>query len=143
MSDSKEVVNRNACLGCEQRDSDLAYLRMRFDTILGRDIEICAAEQDFEWGGPDGHTLRDWPMFIEKQVEHAKRLAVRHELCGFNNSYKVTVSEVEAEYEQRMIKIATLAILAIQSTRRKAAKRHDTLPAGSTGYPDYEATDPA
>jgi hypothetical protein len=61
--------------------------------------------QDEEWGGPDhddSHDRADWVRFIEKQCRLAQTAA----------------SRPLDDYESRMVKIAALAVAAVESSRR-------------------------
>lgn len=82
------------------------------------DFEIVYADilqerraQDAQWGGgvhDDSHDLTDWPKFIARFT----RLAA--------DSVSLSVEKPEhIEFEKRMIKIAALAVAAIQSSRRQ------------------------
>lgn len=74
------------------------------DLLFGK-ISRERARQDEEWGGADhddSHERSDWVGFIEKQCRLAR-----------------TASERPIDdYESRMVKIAALAIAAIESSRR-------------------------
>ena len=61
------------------------------------------AAQDAQWGGAfhdDSHDLFEWFIYIDKQIR-----------LGRNTSNPI-------EYESRMVKIAALAVAAIESSRR-------------------------
>jgi len=63
--------------------------------------------QDVQWGGKrhdDTHTVYEWIRFIE------------HQLDGCANAVDA------AEYESRMVKVAALAVAAIESQRRINSK---------------------
>ena len=64
------------------------------------------ASQDEEWGGADhddSHERTDWVKFIEKQCRLARTAKDRP----------------LDDYESRMVKIAALAVAAIESSRRE------------------------
>lgn len=66
------------------------------------DIGVERAKQDIKWGGPehdDRHSVLDWVGFIATQLEK--------------------VMKPGADFNQRMIKIAALAIAAMESRSRK------------------------
>lgn len=78
------------------------------DLLFG-EISRERARQDEEWGGPehdDGHEPLDWARFIRKQC----RIIENPPEGG-----------IVGGYESRMIKIAALALAAIESHRRRAA----------------------
>lgn len=93
-----------------------------FDTIFA-EILRCAAGQDKKHGGPehdDTHNRADWCGFIQKFRNRAELAAMRRKRTdGVIEAYRDGVTN----YEANMIHIATLAIRAIQSSRRKAAKQ--------------------
>jgi len=62
------------------------------------------AAQDAQWGGPthdDSHERFEWCAWIEKQ-----------------NIYAFDASRSPVNFEARMLKIAALAVAAIESSRR-------------------------
>jgi hypothetical protein len=72
------------------------------DLLFGR-ISRERTRQDEEWGGAehdDSHNHQDWVIFISKQI-------------GLALAYRSN------DFESRMIKVAALAIAAIESSRRK------------------------
>ena len=77
------------------------------ESILGPEIEAERKRQDAQWGGPahdDGHDRFDWCRFIERFLSLADRPG------------NAAASEI---FEAQMVKIAALAIAAVQSSRRK------------------------
>lgn len=69
--------------------------------------------QDKQWGGEDhddSHSMADWANFIHKQAREAKKI----------DSLSVTNAE---EFNDRMIKVAALALAATNSVNRRI-KRH-------------------
>lgn len=77
---------------------------------LGPEIRSERARQDAQWGGPahdDEHERYDWPHFIVKFTQRA--MASAH----------VDDAVAILSYESAMVKVAALAIAAIQSSRRK------------------------
>ena len=74
------------------------------DIIFGR-ISDERERQDVEWGGlehDDQHIATDWCQYIDKQ----RRLA--------------RDADTPQEFMARMIKIAALAVAAIESTQRRS-----------------------
>jgi hypothetical protein len=77
--------------------------RVRFHILHEVDDE--RMRQDRQWGGikhDDKHTPADWVLFI---IAHANK-AIRHD-----------------NYRERMLKVAALAVAAVESYDRKANKR--------------------
>ncbi len=78
--------------------------------------------QDKEWGGASHddrhHDFRDWVLFIRKQLDNIQMLP----------GTKAQMDEAMREphnfeaFQSRMIKVAALAIAAVQSERRKAGR---------------------
>ena len=85
------------------------------------DIAVERKAQDEQWGGQkhdDAHDPRDWVHFINKQT-----LSAYYEY--FN----------PRAYESRMVKIAALAIAAIESSRRgRFTEPPDTAPINPADY---------
>lgn len=83
----------------------------RFCAILGPEIEKERALQDAQWGGPshddNEHDRWDWPRFIEKFAQRA-----------MDSAYVDDKASI-ASYESAMVKVAALAVAAIQSSRRR------------------------
>ena len=83
-----------------------------YDLIIG-EIGIERRAQDQQWGGPahdDAHVGTEWADYIHKQNTLASVQALNPE-----------------QFESRMVKVAALAIAAIESSRRKrSAERPDT-----------------
>ena len=66
--------------------------------------------QDRQWGGPehdDQHGMMDWLNYIQKQSNQATALLCHQEPGG------------PEQYRERMVKIAALAVAAIESYDRK------------------------
>jgi hypothetical protein len=79
------------------------------DLIFG-EITRERAAQDEQWGGPthdDSHDRHEWCEYIRKQNNHA-----------VSSAHNATV------FEARMVKVAALALAAIESSRRQ---RHSVL----------------
>lgn len=77
------------------------------DLIFG-EITRERASQDEEWGGAthdDSHERYEWAVFIRKQNN-----------LGEQAAYYSTKAE---EFESRMVKVAALALAAIESSRRQ------------------------
>lgn len=75
------------------------------------DIRYERERQDAQWGGPehdDEHDPKDWLHFIDKQT-----------IAGV---FDVELGEQEpGSYRMRLVKIAALAVAAIESHDRKSA----------------------
>jgi hypothetical protein len=78
--------------------------------------------QDMQWGGPehdDTHSLFDWDDYIEHQLN--KILFIEH-----NQTEDVNLPEYEKRRNtiarDALIKVAALAVAAVESIDRKAAK---------------------
>lgn len=73
------------------------------------------ARQDEQWGGAehdDGHDLHDWSTYILHQLGHRTRA---------HSTPKELLAHVgKAEARERLIKIAALAVAAIESIDRKS-----------------------
>lgn len=70
-------------------------------------IEAERERQDRKWGGKvhdDAHSRRDWVAFIVRQLGHAE---ARSNNVGMG------------DYNYAMVKVAALAIAAIESTHRR------------------------
>lgn len=96
-------------------------LRVDASSLVGRlsgtegivlDIFAERDRQDAQWGGPDhddSHSARDWLVYVNKQVETA---------IGETLSDDTTQLVDPEHYRQRMVKIAALAVAAIESLDR-------------------------
>ena len=74
--------------------------------------------QDEQWGGPehdDTHALRDWKSYIEYQSKCLLTKRVYE-----SSEFKGARIEPTPEFRERLIKIAALAIAAVESYDRKA-----------------------
>lgn len=72
-----------------------------------QDIVAERSAQDVQWGGPthdDRHAPEEWLEYIEKQLDYANAL--------------IGMSEGDPEYRERLVKIAALAVAAIQALDR-------------------------
>ena len=79
------------------------------------------AEQDKEWGGPghdDQHTYPDWLRFIRHQL--GSIMIIPGGKPDFNAAMRDPNNLLA--FERRMVKVAALAMAAVQSARRKAQK---------------------
>ena len=97
--------------GAAELFAEVFRLRTSLGSILGPEIEAERARQDAQWGGPghdDGHTEEDWCAFIDKQLTWADRAA--------DDAF--TDPTLWKEYEERLIKIAALAVAAVKAKRR-------------------------
>jgi hypothetical protein len=95
---------------CMAREiSGRAFLRTRFNGILGGEIEYERERQDQQWGGPDHddeHRRMRWlsdEWGIGKRLLNARDAAHREDLDN---------------YERRLIQIAALAVAAVKASRR-------------------------
>lgn len=86
-------------------------------------IEICRAisterlAQDKQWGGAehdDQHRSADWATYVSKQTKPIREMS----------SFSPASAE---EFEERMVKVAALAIAAIQSNCRRLHKHFPNL----------------
>lgn len=69
------------------------------------------AKQDEQWGGPqhdDAHSAEDWERYLAYQLRAAERIAPGN----------IARTQTD-EWRERMIKIAALAVAAVQSLDRK------------------------
>ena len=77
-------------------------------------VETVLAErnaQDAQWGGAEhdaNHDMRDWHVYIAKQLHRAGVIADADERFG-------ATDEQRAEYRQRLVKIAALALAAMEA----------------------------
>jgi hypothetical protein len=72
-------------------------------------IEQEREKQDLQWGGAlhdDEHSLEDWIDFIDAQINRAEECESTNLLCA----------------RERLIKVAALAVAAIESLDRKISK---------------------
>ena len=87
--------------------------------------------QDKQWGGPhhdDQHTYKDWLGFIRKQLNEI--LSHPGDKAALDEAMKSTFKDSHTGrefsnlqlFEERMVKVAALAVAAIQSERRKAGR---------------------
>lgn len=99
--------------------------KARDKAILGREIAEERDRQDEQWGGPvhdDKHDLGDWinprwgiPRFVDRAAVAAGSARLKYELGDASGIRH----RPEDDFEKAMIQIATLAIAAVQSSRRK------------------------
>jgi hypothetical protein len=111
----KLEMNQRGQLGFFRTDGIMLDLSPRcavsgsvpLDTIFA-EILHCRSEQDHKHGGPnhdDTHTIEDWIRFVQKFT-----------LRALNRSYYAVTEQ--QEYETNLIHVASLAIAAIESSRR-------------------------
>ena len=77
--------------------------------VLGEVLAI-REKQDAQWGGTkhdDQHQSYDWIKFIERNMKRASKIAWDDHAAD------------RAEYEQKLLNTAALAVAAVQSSRRK------------------------
>ncbi len=101
---------RDRCLAAESRATSIEADGMRWQVF--REIEAERVRQDAKWGGPahdDEHTFADWIDYIKEHTNNARFKGFRIE----------------------MVKIAALAIAAIESTARKTGGTVEPIPAPS------------
>ncbi len=80
--------------------------------------------QDVKWGGPehdDNHRLGDWLQFIEDRADY-QRFVLEHPERASDSPYL-------SDYRATLIKIAALAVAAIESFDRKANASADFVEA--------------
>ena len=91
------------------------------------DILLERVKQDEQWGGAehdDRHFPAEWEHYVMKQVAlagDARRIGVDHRMSapphfGDDDEH---AEEREREWRERMIKVAALAVAAVQSLDRK------------------------
>lgn len=93
---------------------DAASLSGRLTGTEGIILDIFAERdrQDAQWGGPehdDGHSARDWLVYIQKQLDTALAETL---------SDDATQLVDPQHYRERMVKIAALALASIESLDR-------------------------
>ena len=84
--------------------------RVLLDVKVLRDVLDERRRQDAQWGGPehdDEHVASDWLTYIRHQADHAKVQARVDNPAG---------------YRERLVKIAALAVAAIESHDRLEAE---------------------
>ncbi len=89
------------------------------DTL--REVKAERRRQVRQWGGPDHddqHEAADWLRFIDHQLGLA-----REELVDEKTSLDDGRGDVAFEIRDRLVKIAALAVAAIDSLDRKEAER--------------------
>lgn len=89
--------------------SKIESVTFRKRMMLFSEISRERARQDEEWGGSvhdDSHELFEWFYYITKQIRLAKE-----------EPYEMTSGQIN--FEERMVKVAALAIAAIESSRRQ------------------------
>ena len=84
-------------------------------------VSIERMEQDKEWGGQehdDQHVYPDWLRFIRHQLGSIMIIP------GGKPDFNAAMREPNnlLAFERRMVKVAALAMAAVQSARRKAQK---------------------
>ena len=95
----------------------------RLEAVPFPEIEAERAAQDNQWGGPahdDQHELSDWLTSgwgMDRFLQRAIDAAVCSEIAGTDEG----CLERTIECEQALIKLAALAVAAVQSSRRKRA----------------------
>ncbi len=106
----------------EAREARRAIFRIagRFEDVLASELIEERKRQDVQWGGSthdDEHEEHDWPDFIDKFTHRAKTAGwfINHD----GGEVQFSGGEPRAVFETNMLKVAALAIAAIQSSRRK------------------------
>lgn len=104
----------------------IARLSMQFSSTLGCEIAYERGVQDKQWGGNihDEHDAADWIGFMNKFLNRAAMAAkviLEKEMPNFQFRQISTPYDADpyAGYEDNLIKVAALAVAAIQSSRRK------------------------
>jgi hypothetical protein len=85
-----------------------------------RKVLIERDAQDIQWGGPvhdDSHDYLDWIVYIRHQLHQIPFLSPKRK-----GELDLTMREGNnlELFESRMVKVAALALAAVQSERRKA-----------------------
>lgn len=93
-------------------------------------VDIERDAQDKEWGG-HGHDDRHHPGEWIEFIHHQTRRIMEHDWYGPVN---------EAAIRQRWVKIAALAVAALESSDRRVARREETDPLGRTVQTPKDAT---
>lgn len=105
----------------EEKRAERARLRVaRLDALQAIDDE--RDRQDKQWGGPehdDAHKPVEWCEFIA----HQNATGGCESLGLFEDCHDATDEEKAAAFRSRMVKVAALALAAIESHDRKAAAR--------------------
>ena len=102
--------------------------------VLWADILQERRAQDVQWGGPahdDEHERLDWPYFLVKFLQRARASA------------HVDDATSHFSYESAMVKLAALAVAAVQSSRRKRQCQPAPDTATSDHNPALDGDDPA
>jgi hypothetical protein len=112
--ETKETAIRDALHRIDSEDdaSIDGTVRVLLDLLKERDA------QDAEWGGPahdDGHSAYDWFHYIDRQIQKAE----------IERNVAREKGEPWLTYRARLIKVAALAVAAIES--------HDRVLAGQAG----------
>ena len=84
-------------------------------------------EQDAQWGGAehdDEHTRIDWIRFIAEHLGKALggRVEVIDEVHWFTATISGSVGAM-SEFRRQMIRVAALAVAAVESLDRRVSKR--------------------
>jgi hypothetical protein len=98
---------------------------------LMQEVGAERARQDAQWGGPshdDTHNLTDWYQYIEHQLLRSNDDVRTYALTRVKEGeFRDPTPEESAAMDQlgrvRLVKIAALAIAAVQSLDRKEAAR--------------------
>ena len=108
-------------MGLERVVNTAKECEQRFMAILGPELLKRREEQDASHGGPehdDTHTPEDWCRFIHDYAYRARLAALQGSEVS-DSLVPVVLEPDHAEYENRMLDVAALAISAIQSSRRR------------------------
>ena len=108
-------------------DITTAALKALPRAMLYHEIERERERQDTQCGGPghdDDLEWDDWTDFISKQVRKLTERKPSIDLGESIENYRARVLWVgeQAEFRERMVKIAALAVAAIESYDRKARR---------------------
>ena len=79
------------------------------------------ARQDKQWGGPahdDDHTYADWLRYIRHQVTSIMVVSARDEELDAAMRDPLNLHA----FEERMVKVAALAMAAVESLKRKSGR---------------------
>jgi len=86
-------------------------------------LEAERIKQDAQWGGAehdDGHSAEDWAAYILQQIDKLQARLEELSIYGDSQEQRETLRRARIwAVEDRMVKIAALAIAAAESQRRK------------------------
>jgi len=91
--------------------------------VIGRiqlfaEIEEERARQDRQWGGPGHDDEHDWDEWLDYIAKQMRRLDVDER----RTLRRLEPPDAPPDYRDRLVKIAALAVAAVESHDRKAAR---------------------